>query len=240
MSADRTETERLVIAAVRQQVLCQPDIAVRMLRRPRREDRSGRCAMLPGLVRYGLLAETQLRLSAPETAFATVVDAIGACGGTQLQVADRAVPQMLPIVAVWADLAVCIAHEDAVLVCQAYQSLAARAGDQRRVWLAAALRAVAVYHHEDGEGGHAELGQVLSDYRAAYGDDLISQMMAEAHTATAAGLPDGRYPHGPGAFRFPAPGGWLRPDYALAHRSYLASRVRLRSAARPIASSAVA
>ncbi|MFI1996845.1 SAM-dependent methyltransferase [Actinoplanes sp. NPDC020271] len=183
MTAGALETARMALTVVRQQVLHQPAIAARTLRRSSSVESEGPSAALPAMVRCGLLAETHLRLNAPETAFATVVDAIGAFRSANHQAIDDATsPMMLPLAAVWADLAVYVGHEDAVLACRTYPALAVRSGDRRRVLMAAALRATAVYHHEDGALGHAELGRVLSCYRGEHGDDLVDRMLAEART----------------------------------------------------------
>jgi hypothetical protein len=233
-----TSTGELALAAVRHQVLSDPDAAVRMLlRQQRRGYAADRCSLLSAAVWHGVLAEGYLRLNAAEAAFDTVLEAMNACIGAADRIGNEDVPHMLPLVAVWADLAVYVGHEDAPFCCRSYQLLAERGGDERRMLAAGALRAVAVYHREDGDRGSDRLAQVLYYYRSVFGDDPISQMMAEALCVMADGLTDGCYRlTALQAHRLPVPGGRLCPDVAVPRRYHLASRVGLHLPARPAGS----
>ncbi|MBG0569177.1 hypothetical protein [Actinoplanes aureus] len=221
--------ERLSCEVLRDRVLRRPASVVRVLhRQPEDSDDDVSWAGLPAAVRHTVRAEAYLRLQRPDAAFAEVRVAIAAIAGANDGITADAPPQVLPLAAVYADLSVCVGDQDAAACCRVYQGLAERVGEERRTQLAAALHAVAVYHHEDGERGRLYLAQALRSHRSVYGDDGTSRMLAEGLAVMADTLTDGRHHRGRAdPFRIPVPGGRLCPDETRGRRHYLASRIQL-------------
>ncbi|GIF16293.1 hypothetical protein [Actinoplanes teichomyceticus] len=223
--------EPLSLEAVRERVWKEPAGAVLLLQREpwQHEYAGGLWSAQPAAVWCTVLAEAYLRVDAAEAAFDAVDDAIDLVSGPAGAVTDDVRTALVPVAAVWADLGVYIGDEDAEARCHVYARLAERVDDERRLLLAGAIRAIAVYHHADGERGRRWLERVLTRYQQIAGHtDAGIRMLTSGLAAMDDGLTRGEYrPGSREAFRIPVPGGMVQPDVAAPPHHYLASRVRL-------------
>jgi hypothetical protein len=184
------------------------------------EDRIGAAQGLGKVDLLLLLAEAQQARTAP-------ADAVAACEAAGQAVAEFEPldwPRLTAVLGVSADVAVWAGRPDAVDACESYLEAAARSetADARRPRLAAALSAVAVFHHRDCAQGLRLLTQLLEHALAG------SPLAVAIDTALTAMREDCRGTKPPPAGRLPpAPGGVLQPSLDPS-RDWLASRVRAR------------
>ncbi|WP_158647537.1 hypothetical protein [Actinoplanes sp. ATCC 53533] len=175
-----------------------------------------------------LLTEALHRRHALVVAFDTSVEA--ARTAASLDPSDW--PRLITALIIHADIVLCAGDDRAVAAATDAVALVTNleVPDPGRLTLVRALRAVAVYHHQDGEQGKRELARLL---RATPADTPIGAVLAAAATAMADGLrrcgPHQRPTRTPPPLR----GGVLQPHLDAPATDELAYRVRAWPANRP-------